>query len=67
MITALLLIIGTFVAYKITKLEAFNSTDSYLYIFLSGAVAICAMILPGISGAFILVFNGVLIAQYYKP
>lgn len=58
LITALLLIIGTFVAYKITKLEAFNSTDSYLYIFLSGAVAICAMILPGISGAFILVLMG---------
>ena len=58
LITALLLIVGTIVAYQITKLEAFNSTDSYLYIFLSGAVAICAMILPGISGAFILVLMG---------
>jgi putative membrane protein len=58
LITALLLIVGTIVAYQITKLEAFNSTDSYLYIFISGAVAICAMILPGISGAFILVLMG---------
>ena len=58
LIIALLLIAGTFVAYKITKLEAFNSTDGYLYIFISGAVAICAMILPGISGAFILVLMG---------
>ena len=58
LITALLLILGTFIAYKITKLQAFNSTDSYLYIFISGAIAICAMILPGISGAFILVLMG---------
>lgn len=58
LITALLLVLGTFIAYKITKLQAFNSTDSYLYIFISGAVAICAMILPGISGAFILVLMG---------
>ena len=58
LITALLLIVGTIFAYKITKLEAFNFTDSYLYIFISGAVAICAMILPGISGAFILVLMG---------
>ena len=32
--------------------------DSYWYIFLCGAIAICAMILPGISGSFILVLLG---------
>lgn len=32
--------------------------DSLLYVFMSGAVAICAMILPGISGAYILVLLG---------
>lgn len=32
--------------------------DSYWFLFLSGAVAICAMILPGISGSFILVLMG---------
>ena len=58
LLTVLLLIIGTLIAYKITQLETFNSTDSYLYIFISGVVAICAMILPGISGAFILVLMG---------
>ena len=32
--------------------------DGYAYLFLCGAIAICAMILPGISGAFILVLMG---------
>jgi putative membrane protein len=34
------------------------SPDSYPYLFLSGFIAIIAMILPGISGAFILVLMG---------
>jgi putative membrane protein len=33
-------------------------TDSSLFLFFAGALAICAMILPGISGAFILVILG---------
>jgi putative membrane protein len=35
-----------------------QSDSSYWYIFLCGAIAICAMILPGISGSFILVLLG---------
>ena len=35
-----------------------SQNDSYWYIFLCGAIAICAMILPGISGSFILVLLG---------
>lgn len=35
-----------------------GQNDSYWYIFLCGAIAICAMILPGISGSFILVLLG---------
>ena len=34
------------------------ASDSWLYFFLSGALAICAMILPGIAGSFILVLLG---------
>ena len=46
------LIISSYIA-----LEAPSSTpNSNLFIFLSGAIAISAMILPGISGSFILVF-----------
>ena len=35
-----------------------QTPDTALYIFLSGALASCAMILPGISGAFILLLLG---------
>ncbi|MGY5354648.1 DUF368 domain-containing protein [Wenyingzhuangia sp. IMCC45467] len=47
------------VAYYITIAEPMVSDDaSSMFLFLAGALAICAMILPGISGAFILVLLG---------
>ncbi len=52
------LIIGTFFAYQLTKLGALGNSESMFYLFISGTIAICAMILPGISGAFILVILG---------
>ena len=52
------LIIGTFFAYQLTKLGALANSESMFYLFISGSIAICAMILPGISGAFILVLLG---------
>lgn len=45
-------------AYLLIGLAPANTPNSPLFIFLSGAIAICAMILPGISGAFILVLLG---------
>jgi putative membrane protein len=46
-------------AYYITTLpRGTESVDSTWFLFLAGALAICAMILPGISGAFILVLLG---------
>lgn len=51
-------IIGIVAAYLITSLSPSQTSDSYWMIFLSGALAICAMILPGISGAFILLVLG---------
>ncbi len=57
--TVLVLLIGAFIAYYITTLKPVVSDEVSLgYIFMSGALAICAMILPGISGAFILVILG---------
>jgi putative membrane protein len=50
--------IGAGVAYFITTLNPSQTSDSNLFLFLAGALAICAMILPGISGAFILVIIG---------
>ena len=50
--------IGGSIAYFITTLNPIEASDSNLFLFFAGALAICAMILPGISGAFILVIIG---------
>ncbi len=52
------LLIGTILSYYITIAEPTSSPDSYPYLFLSGFLAIIAMILPGVSGAFILLLMG---------
>jgi putative membrane protein len=49
---------GAFVAFYITTLPTLGANSSSWFLFLAGALAICAMILPGISGAFILVLLG---------
>ncbi|NBP68985.1 MAG: DUF368 domain-containing protein [Cytophagia bacterium] len=51
-------IIGVVVAYYITVVTPTESPNNLFFIFFSGALAICAMILPGISGAFILLLIG---------
>ncbi len=51
-------IIGTILAWWITTVSPTETTNAYWFIFLSGAIAICAMILPGISGSFILLLLG---------
>ena len=57
--TILSLVAGTVLSFWFTILEPGSMTDSLLYIFTAGIIAICAMILPGISGAFILLLLGV--------
>ena len=47
-------IAGIVIAYLITILSPAQTPDDLWFIFIAGAIAICAMILPGISGAFIL-------------
>ena len=54
----LALLIGAGVAYYIVSLPPMAANSSYLFLFFAGAIAVCAMILPGISGAFILVLLG---------
>jgi putative membrane protein len=44
--------------YLLVGLTPSQTPESLWFIFFSGALAICAMILPGISGAFILVLLG---------
>jgi putative membrane protein len=52
------LVTGAIVAYVLVGLVPLSTPDTWWFLFLSGALAICAMILPGISGAFILVLLG---------
>jgi len=52
------LIIGTGLAFWITILPPLSSSNELWFIFVSGMIAICAMILPGISGSFILLLMG---------
>ena len=52
------LILGAGIAFYITTLPPSENVDSLAFLFFSGAIAICAMILPGISGAYILVLLG---------
>ncbi|MDH3382304.1 MAG: DUF368 domain-containing protein [Flavobacteriaceae bacterium] len=57
------LILGAIFAYFITILRPLvTENSSYLFYFIAGSLAIIAMILPGISGAFILVLLGA-----YRP
>lgn len=51
-------LIGTIGAFFITTISPTTIETSPLIVFLSGMIAICAMILPGISGSFILLLLG---------
>ena len=51
-------LLGMLLAAGVGFLPVGEDTSTLPYLFLSGALAICAMILPGISGSFILVILG---------
>ncbi|EGR2795307.1 DUF368 domain-containing protein [Vibrio navarrensis] len=53
-----LLLLGIVFAYSITVLKPLHLEPTSLNVLLAGAIAICAMILPGISGSFILLLIG---------
>jgi len=52
------LLIGAGIAVAISVLSPARENDSFLYLVICGIVAICSMILPGISGSFVLVLMG---------
>jgi putative membrane protein len=52
------LVLGAAFAFWITTLNPGAGSNQLWYVFISGVLAICAMILPGISGAFILLLLG---------
>ncbi len=53
-----LLALGVVLGVTVCTLSPTQTPDALWFIFLSGAIAICAMILPGISGSFILLILG---------
>jgi len=57
-ITIAVLLIGAVCAGFISIASPNSIEANYLNIFLAGSIAICAMILPGISGSFILLLMG---------
>ncbi len=52
------LLVGIAVAAYICLVSPSETPDTWWFVFLSGSIAVCAMILPGISGSFILLLLG---------
>jgi putative membrane protein len=57
-ISVVFAIIGTGIAYYITIAAPATTPETWPFVFLAGAIAICAMILPGVSGSYILLILG---------
>ncbi len=58
----LLLLLGFFCSLGLAWVRPGATHDSVLFLFMAGAIAISAMLLPGLSGAFLLILLGV-----YEP
>lgn len=56
--SAMFPVLGVVLGIVVCTLSPTQTPDALWFIFLSGAIAICAMILPGISGSFILLILG---------
>lgn len=54
----IILVAGVILGVAVCTLSPTNTPDDLWFIFVCGAIAICAMILPGISGSFILLILG---------
>ncbi len=51
-------VIATIATYWLVGMQAFQTPSNPLFLFFAGAIAICAMILPGISGSYLLLIMG---------
>ncbi len=51
-------IVGTVIAIAISVLNPATENQHFLYLIICGIVAICSMILPGLSGSFVLILMG---------
>jgi putative membrane protein len=50
----LMIVVGAAIGFWVVTLVPTDTPESPLFVFLSGSIAICAMILPGISGSYLL-------------
>ncbi len=55
---AVAFVLGALIGYGITLLSPVQTPDTYWMVFMCGALAICSILIPGLSGAFILVLIG---------
>ncbi len=53
-----LTIVGAVISYFITTISPADGSDNLLYIFFAGSIAVSALMLPGVSGSFILLLFG---------
>ena len=51
-------LIGTAIAVAVSVINPAKENDSFIYLLLCGVVAVCSMILPGLSGSFVLILMG---------
>ena len=54
----LLFLVGVVIAYGVTSINPMEGSSNYLFIFIGGAIAVSALVLPGISGSFMLLIMG---------
>ena len=55
----LILVLSALIISQVLKLNSINQEITFAYIFICGFICSCAMILPGISGSYILLILGV--------
>lgn len=51
-------LVGTVIAVSISFLNPATENEGFVYLIICGVVAICSMILPGLSGSFVLILLG---------
>lgn len=54
----IIFVIGAIIAIILTFLTPASENSGFLYLVICGVVAICSMILPGLSGSFVLILMG---------
>jgi putative membrane protein len=54
----LIFIIGTAIAMALSFINPASENSNFFYLIICGVVAVCSMILPGLSGSFVLILMG---------